>query len=153
MFDRAWRTSVTRIITCPRLLQTASSSGTLIKSACDAAAGVLEADRHLPAHTGRDPKLPLRPHRPKHRRLLAFLTKPPLLDLQWSIVSPSLYAVNTDRALLAFDTTMGQRVRTSRAALIGIQASNPTNSLNLGLLIKAEAKVVHEEVLRRRLLE
>ncbi|KAJ7289652.1 hypothetical protein C8J57DRAFT_1494072 [Mycena rebaudengoi] len=45
--------------------------------------------------------------------LLASSTKAPLLDLQWSLVSPFLYTVSADRALLVLDTTTRQGVRTS----------------------------------------
>ncbi|KAJ7261420.1 WD40-repeat-containing domain protein [Mycena rebaudengoi] len=48
--------------------------------------------------------------------LLSSLIKAPILGLQWSLTSPSLYAVSADKILLELDTTTGARVRTVRNA-------------------------------------
>ncbi|KAJ7256681.1 hypothetical protein C8J57DRAFT_1517322 [Mycena rebaudengoi] len=63
--------------------------------------------------------------------LLASLTKVLILDLQWSLVSPSLYAVSADRMLLALDTTMGQRGPASSSDDGSMRVWDPLNSKHL----------------------
>lgn len=47
--------------------------------------------------------------------LLSSLTKAPILDLQWSLCSPTLYTVSADHLLCTVDVTTGQRVRKIKA--------------------------------------
>ncbi|KAJ6529186.1 WD40-repeat-containing domain protein [Mycena vulgaris] len=47
--------------------------------------------------------------------LLSSMHKAPILDLQWSLVSPQIYTVSADHTLLTTDVTTGQRVRKVRA--------------------------------------
>ncbi|KAJ7509141.1 WD40-repeat-containing domain protein [Mycena galericulata] len=47
--------------------------------------------------------------------LLSSLTKAPILDLQWSLCAPNIYAVSADHTLLTLDVTTGQRIRKIRA--------------------------------------
>ncbi|RDB19809.1 U5 small nuclear ribonucleoprotein [Hypsizygus marmoreus] len=47
--------------------------------------------------------------------LLSSLTKAPILDLQWSLCSPTLYTVSADHLLSTVDLTTGQRIRKIRA--------------------------------------
>ncbi|KAH7926782.1 WD40 repeat-like protein [Leucogyrophana mollusca] len=47
--------------------------------------------------------------------LLSNLHKAPILDLQWSLISPTLYTVSADQLLSMTDVTTGQRTRKIRA--------------------------------------
>ncbi|KAG5634679.1 hypothetical protein H0H81_001129 [Sphagnurus paluster] len=47
--------------------------------------------------------------------LVSSLTKAPILDLQWSLCSPTLYTVSADHLLTTVDLTTGQRLRKIRA--------------------------------------
>ncbi|KAJ8502683.1 hypothetical protein ONZ45_g11536 [Pleurotus djamor] len=47
--------------------------------------------------------------------LISSLTKAPILDLQWSLFSPTIYSVGADHTLCITDVTTGQRVRRIRA--------------------------------------
>lgn len=47
--------------------------------------------------------------------LLSSLHKAPILDLQWSLYSPTLYTVSADHVLAFTDVTTGQRVKKIRA--------------------------------------
>ncbi|KAJ7654912.1 WD40 repeat-like protein [Mycena rosella] len=47
--------------------------------------------------------------------LLSSMNKAPILDLQWSLFSPTIYTVSADHTLITTDVTTGQRVRKIRA--------------------------------------
>nr|GAT44917.1 predicted protein [Mycena chlorophos] len=47
--------------------------------------------------------------------LLSSLTKAPIIDLQWSLCSPTIYTVSADHTLITTDVTTGRRVRKIRA--------------------------------------
>ena len=47
--------------------------------------------------------------------LLSNFTKAPILDLQWSLCSPTIYTVSADHLLCTIDLTTGQRIRKIRA--------------------------------------
>lgn len=47
--------------------------------------------------------------------LLSNMSKAPILDLQWSLCSPTLYTVSADHTLCMTDITTGQRLRKIRA--------------------------------------
>jgi Prp8 binding protein len=47
--------------------------------------------------------------------LLSNLTKAPILDLQWSLCSSTIYTVSADHLLCTTDLTTGQRIRKIRA--------------------------------------
>ncbi|KAF9463086.1 WD40-repeat-containing domain protein [Collybia nuda] len=47
--------------------------------------------------------------------LISSLTKAPILDLQWSLCSPTIYTVSADHLLCTVDVTTGQRVRKIKA--------------------------------------
>ncbi|TDL30025.1 WD40 repeat-like protein [Rickenella mellea] len=52
--------------------------------------------------------------------LLTSMHKAPVLDLQWSLISPLLYTVSADHSLCLTDLTTGQRARKIRGAHRGI---------------------------------
>ncbi|KAJ7098546.1 WD40-repeat-containing domain protein [Mycena belliarum] len=47
--------------------------------------------------------------------LLSSMTKAPILDMQWSLCSPTIYTVSADHTLITTDVTTGQRIRKIRA--------------------------------------
>ncbi|KII94704.1 hypothetical protein PLICRDRAFT_148813 [Plicaturopsis crispa FD-325 SS-3] len=47
--------------------------------------------------------------------LLSNIAKAPILDLQWSLLEPSIYIVSADHTLSTIDVTTGQRTRKIRA--------------------------------------
>ncbi|KAF9498859.1 WD40 repeat-like protein [Pleurotus eryngii] len=47
--------------------------------------------------------------------LISSLTKAPILDLQWSLFSPTIYTVSADHTLCSIDVNTGQRTRKVRA--------------------------------------